>query len=300
MVEGPTTVITGSPRAYRLRGLLSLLVLPLAFGVLVAVLGGMVDAPEDVLLVVWLVTVVVSVAYGLVLLVGAERLARRHLVRFDGARRVVVVGAAEHPYAGLSVELVRRSALAFSRLELVRDGAVVATIHDRLGEPHGADAAALVRHLSGLLGLPAAIPASPAPSVDDRTAAMLCYLPIQGIHLVASLYYLFSARERPFVHFAARQSLAQVAVTLGGLVVSLLGLGLPLALVAGGERSLPVGGVVLTVLLVVALSALAIANLVAHGIAAVRAYRGEVWVIPWLRRWFREGPRPAPHQGQGL
>lgn len=292
-VEGDAVVARGSVRAYRLRGLLALFVLPFAFGVLVAVLGGMLDLTEDVAWVVWLSTAALSVAFGLGLLVGADALAGRRAVRFDRARQVVVAAGAEQPFAGLTVQVRRPSPLGFSRLELVRDGVPVVTVHDRLGEPHGAEIAIFANYLASVLGSPGEVSGGPpagevgaGPTAQDRTAAMLCYLPIQGIHLVASLYYLFSARDRPFVRFAARQSLAQLGVTFGAVLLALLGLGAPLAWVSQGQGALPASGIGLAIALGLALMTV----FVAHIVAAMRAYRGEAWVIPWLARWFRAGP----------
>jgi uncharacterized Tic20 family protein len=111
--------------------------------------------------------------------------------------------------------------------------------------------------------------------VDERTAAMLCYLPIQGVFIGASLYYVLKKDTRPLVRFSARQSLCQTALAL--LLVPLIcGLfGVPVALLSDG----PVR-VVAIVLLVVALVVFVVWNLWAHILACSRAYKKIPWVMP--------------------
>ncbi len=124
--------------------------------------------------------------------------------------------------------------------------------------------------------------------IPDNTAAMLCYLPIQGIHIIASFYYLFAARDRPFVRFAAKQSLMQLGLTLVALIACGVGFGVPLAMMdVDGPKRLTVTAVVLIVLLALSLGVIAIGNIVAHIVACVRAQSGKLWVMPWLRRIVR-------------
>ena len=137
---------------------------------------------------------------------------------------------------------------------------------------------------TGIAHVPPA-PARDPLGFDDRTAALLCYLPAQGVFLIASLYYL-RAHDRPFVRFAALQCLRHTLLTIVVLVLVLGGLGPPTAYFA--ETSL---GPVFAVLLALALVAFAVWNFTAHVVACARAYRGVAWEMPWLRWWMKDVPR---------
>jgi uncharacterized Tic20 family protein len=119
-----------------------------------------------------------------------------------------------------------------------------------------------------------------ATGVDERTAAMLCYLPVQGIFIGASLYYLLRGDTRPLVRFSARQSLCQLLLSSLLLLLIIALFGVPLALVPNG----PVR-IALLVLLTLSLVGFVIWNIWAHILACSRAYRRIAWVMPWL------GPR---------
>lgn len=280
---------------YVARGLLAIVALPLLFGLLLVLAGvGFFDGSpdEETFTAIWLALSGASFVYGAALVGLSGWLSRRGEVRFDRARGVVVAGSVAHPFEGLEVRVSRRPGLSgWSALELVRQDAPVVTLNDRLQSLHAADVASHAAYVAQLIGAAPLAPsaASPPRLFDDRTAAMLCYLPLQGIHVIASLYYLASAHDRPFVRFAAKQSLLQLAATMVSLVVLGVGLGVPLAIVSSAQREIPSLGIALIVALSLSLLVIALANVVAHLVACVRAYHGRAWVIPWLRpiaaRW---------------
>jgi len=123
-----------------------------------------------------------------------------------------------------------------------------------------------------------------ATGVDERTAAMLCYLPVQGIFIGASLYYLLRGDKRPLVRFSARQSLCQLLLSTLLLLLIIALFGVPLALLSDGLVR-----ILLMVLLTLSLVGFVIWNIWAHILACSRAYRRIAWVMPWLRpiaqRW---------------
>lgn len=127
------------------------------------------------------------------------------------------------------------------------------------------------------------------PTPGERSLAMLCYLPVQGVFLLASLGVLLASRSA-YARAAAKQSLLQLCFSVCLLAAILLGLGVPVAY-ADGSPLQPVLGVALAL----ALTAFWLWNLVAHIYACVRFYRGAPWVMPWLRplaaRWFSPPPQ---------
>lgn len=299
-VEGTDVVVRRSRQMYVVRGLLGVFLLPILFGLLLVLVAvGFTDGTgsEDTWTGIWIALSSFGVLWGLGLLVLSGWLSRRNEVRFDRARALVLHKGASHPFEGLAVGVRGRPGLGgWNILELHRQGVPVVVVDDRIAGPHADDLARHAEYLGRLLG---SAPVAVAPGAaygaqgqklfDDKTAAMLCYLPLQGIHLVASLYYVSSARSRPFVHFAARQSLLQTGVTMLALLVCGVGFGVPLALVSAGSRELPVMAIVFIALLSISLLLIAIANVVGHLVACVRAYRGVTWIMPWLRwivrRW---------------
>lgn len=114
-----------------------------------------------------------------------------------------------------------------------------------------------------------------------RTWAALCVAPIDGLLVAYSMWALITSRDA-FVRFFAKQSLAQLALELGLLFAILGCLGGPLALLVDAAGVRAVG-------MACPLGALALFRVAARVTAAIRAHRGEVWVMPWLapiaRRW---------------
>lgn len=292
-VEGVDVVARRSRRLYVLRGLLLLFALPVLFGLLVLLVGLEAETSVESLAAIWVGLAGLSVLFGVGLVALSGPLSRRGEVRFDRTRGVVLVSGAAHPWAGLEVRVRQREGLnRWRALELHRQGQVVATLHDRLQPIHTRQIELVSEYVARLLGAdpPAPEPqGARAPSIDDRSAALLCYLPFQGVNFVASLWFLFGAKQKPFVQFAARQSLTQMATTAVAVIAASLLFGVPLAIFASGERELSTASTVLLVALGLSLAAIAFANFGACITACVRAYRGQAWVIPWLRpivtRW---------------
>ena len=307
-VEGLDVITTRARRVYVLRGLLCILALPPLLALLVALVTvGLVTErlPADIdwLTGSWAVLAGASVLWGLSLIVFSRRLSRRGSVRFDRSRGVVSANGQQEPFAGLEVRVRKLEGITgWNAIELWRGATKVAIVNERLQPQHRRDIATHVEYLGRLLDAPvvaapdAAIGPANKHAIADNTAAMLCYLPFQGIHLVASLYYVFAARERPFVRFAAKQSLLQLAFTFVALFVFGVGFGVPLAISADGERELSGLSIVFIVLLALSLGAVAIGNVVAHIVACLRAYSGRAWVIPWLSpisaRWLPPPTEP--------
>jgi uncharacterized membrane protein len=307
VVQG--AVVVGTPRSlYIKRGLLGVFALPplLFLLLLVLFMGFVAESTESVELgfTIALCTLSgLSIAWGLILMLGSGALARRTRVRFDRARRVVrrERDGLEIPWDAVATVRAgpcRGGRFGWWAIELVGQGdAVVMSIHDRLASQHAADIEATARSLGACLAdpgyrradaigvdVPEGASRVDAMGLTPNTAAMLCYLPIQGIFLVASIYYAITARDRPFVRFAALQSLVQVAASSGVLIVIVVSAGAPIALLDDGPTR-----VVAIVLLVVLLVGFLVWNLGAHIYAASQAHKGKVWVMPWLRpivqRW---------------
>jgi hypothetical protein len=123
-------------------------------------------------------------------------------------------------------------------------------------------------------------------SMDDHTASLFCWMPFQGLYLVFSLWYLLMAGGRPFVAFHARQSLAQ-------LVLSLFGVGLSVASgaavhFAGQAARLPQEAGILAMAL--PLMAVFGWNLLSRLYMCWAAWKGQSAVLPWLRPFFRAPP----------
>jgi len=111
--------------------------------------------------------------------------------------------------------------------------------------------------------------------MSDKTAAMLCWLPFQGIWLIASLYYLVRGKERPFVRSAAIQSLTLFGAMLLAYAVIGGGFGVLYALTDSDVMLIPlIGGVVV----------IAFGNLIVRAIGCIQSLRGKPWVVPGLRR----------------
>jgi uncharacterized membrane protein len=295
-VDGVDIVATRSRRLYVLRGLLGIFALPILFLLLVGLLAGGLGFDDEPLILIWLALSAASIVWGIALIALSRWLSRRGAVRFDRTRGVVSSGSLQLPFEGLELRVRKLEGMSGWTTIEARHGQRVIAIHDRLQPMHAIEVATHVNYLAELVGAPvqaapdAAFGAAKKHLIPDNTAAMLCYLPFQGIHLFASLYYLVAARERPFVRFAAKQSLAQLGMTMLALLVFGVGFGIPLALAMDGEKELTPVAIVLIVLLSVSLGVVAIGNIVAHIVACVRAQGGKLWVMPWLR-WIVSAPQ---------
>jgi uncharacterized membrane protein len=122
--------------------------------------------------------------------------------------------------------------------------------------------------------------------LSPHTAGALCYLPFQGIFLLASVWFGLFSQNR-FVKFCAYQSLLQFVVAMVLLVPVLGGCAL---MVAVFEDQLHPGllGAGMALLLV----PYQIWRVGTRLVACWRAYKGRAWVMPWLgfviRRWAPE------------
>lgn len=155
-------------------------------------------------------------------------------------------------------------------------GSDVRTLLGRVPPTHGPELAALGERLaqaSGLEFVDAGVGSMDRLGMSDKTAAMLCWLPFQGIWFLASVYYLFMGKDRPFVRSSAIQSLAWFGVTLMGLFLGAVMLA-PAVALDTPLFAIP-GGLVMSVF--------ALGNLVVRGIGCWKGYRGEPWVAPGLR-----------------
>ncbi len=284
------------PSEYVKRGLTIVFLVPLLFALLVFFVFGMTDpelADDATFVWIWLGLSALGALGGMTMALGAGLWSRRSSVRFDRARASLKKygGAEEALQQFAAVRAHRPSGFGnFCVLEFTRHGGrKPLKVYHAIRVPKYANAVA--RHaewLGAALALPVEVDtrlsdADPL-GLSENTAALLCYLPIQGIFLIASIYYATRGDRRPLVHFSARQSLCQFAFALVVLMPLLILFGVPVALLEDGPPR-----VAAIVLLVVALSAFWLWNLAAHVIACYRSYRGVLWVMPWLRpfvsRW---------------
>jgi uncharacterized membrane protein len=179
---------------------------------------------------------------------------------------------------------------AFAFLEATRTAQAPLVLLGPVVTKHATDVRALGSWLGETLRVPLdpttlGAPGAPAPSnpEGDKFAGMLCYFPIQGIFIFASLYYLVAAgKRRPFVRFCAIQSLSQFVFSIVVLAVILIALGVPVAFLEDSPLHVP-----LIVLLALALAAFWFWNFGAHVYACYTAYKGRAWVMPWLGFWSR-------------
>lgn len=233
-----------------------------------------------------------SLISGLAFLVLAPVLSKRTRVSVDLANGFVTTTREPYPVAVAHLTGIRLSQpnplSAFRFLEATRAGAAPIVLLGPIVTKHVTDATALATWLGTTLRVPVdpalVNPTTPVTNADaDRFPAMLCYFPIQGIFIIASLYFLATAgKRRPFVRFCAIQSLSQVAFSIVVLALILVALGAPVALLDDS----PVR-VVLIVILALALTGFWFWNFGAQLYACYSAYKGRAWVMPWLGFWSR-------------
>jgi len=245
---------------------------------------------------VWLGLAVPAAIWGLISLLTAASASEKSALAFDAQRWSVTRRGHEEPLQKFQRVRARRPSqlVQFWALELVPHGAEKPlSVYGRFAPKHGPALAQAASWLAYMLRVPADIDPN-LYSVDARgrsenSAAMLCYLPIYGVFIATSLYYLLKRDRRPLVRFAARQSLIQTAFSCLVLIFICAWCGVPIALLEDG----PVR-VALIVLLVVLLVLFAIWNFAAHIVACTRAHRGVAWVMPWLapvvNRWHPSPP----------
>jgi len=217
---------------------------------------------------------------------GHARLEARSLATADGA----VV-----PLDDLTGVAIRQPnpLLKWRVLEATRaEGGPVVLAH-RVSVSRYAQARTLAAELGERLGVPVDIPADVQTGdmvgLGDKHAAAFCYLPLQGIFLLASLWYVFQAKDRPFVRFAAVQSLLQVVVSTGVL----LGLVAVSAALAWAQDAGLLPEPVLIAALLVLWGIFFAWHVGSRIIATVAAWTGRPVVFPWLWPVLAKR-RPAP------
>ena len=281
-----------------------------AYGALVAIAGPLAVAlvellvllalgleSEVALAICWSLGVVVAAAafvLGVALALTAPSRSAKSEVRLDVGERLLHRGTQVPELLGhpSEVRLWRKSKLlAFWSLGLAYDDGRVAVLLSRVHSAHAKPLVAVAERLAELLEIEARIPGAARAGLgagDPRTQAALCYVPIDGVFLLASLYFLLRSDD-PFVRFAARQSLLHFVISTALLLFSLGCLAVPIA---------ALGDALPTVFSVVALAlplvVLALWRVGSYVYAAYQAQRGVAWVMPWLRpivgRWLP--PRP--------
>jgi len=270
------------------RGIVLALALPPLFALLAALLL-MEDAEATLPSVVIGGLAAVAFLSGLLVVLASPLLSARSKTRIDFSRGAITSTRFPelplHEIASLAV--VRPSPwTAFLELRALRRSGGPIRILGPLVPKQSGDLYLLASWLGTSLNV--AVDAStvePRPgasSSGDHMAGLLCYLPVQGIFLIASLYFLFAGKKRPFVRFCAIQSLSQFVFSFGALVVLLVALGVPVAALDGAPLQ-----TVFIVLLALGLTAFWLWNFGAHAYACYAAYKGRLWVMPWLGFWVR-------------
>ncbi len=232
----------------------------------------------------WGILSALSATWGLVSVLGATSASEKSRVVFDAQRWSVTFRGREEPLQKFNRVRARRPSqlVQFWTLELVPQSAEKPlSVYGKFTPKQAALLAQSAHWLAYQLRVPADVDPSlyalDARGMNEKSAAMLCYLPIYGVFIATSLYYVFKGDRRPLVRFAARQSLLQTAFSFFVLIFFGALFGVPLALIDDGPIR-----VALMVLLVVLLVAFAIWNFVAHILACTRANRGIAWIMPWL------------------
>lgn len=211
------------------------------------------------------------VARGVVTIDLSERLLERANRTVDVLRGVASVKVRGSRWSGLALELVHDDRRTTPLLRAPRS--------------EGRAIAAAAEHLADALGVDANVPRSaraarPLITREPRLASALCYVPVDGLFVATSLWYLMTSLD-PFVRFSAKQSLALFALSLFALPLFIGCCGVPFAAIMPGD------------LVPAALASSVVvwigARIAVRTMAAMRAHRGVVWIQPWLaplaRRW---------------
>jgi uncharacterized membrane protein len=119
--------------------------------------------------------------------------------------------------------------------------------------------------------------------IDNKIAAMLCYLPscLCCINLIFAIIWLATEpKDNRFVRFHAMQGLLLFAIALVlGIIFNVLGIGASFGAYVGTGGSEAAGhGAGMLINLISSLVSLVL--LVAHIFAIIKALQGEMWKIP--------------------
>ncbi|MEZ4370855.1 MAG: hypothetical protein R3B07_08515 [Polyangiaceae bacterium] len=315
--EDGALVLRRPPRAYRRRGVIALALSPLVLVVLVPTLVWFDDVEDPtigLLLGLCCLALPASLLAGVVQLTFASTLSAR--TRWVLRRAQAPDGNTEVLATGRRGALTHRLTSAHRASADVKGmlgdtyqlllydpwGRQVGSLSEPIHQTFRAELDAATLEVNRLLGhatqatgsadgpgAPAALPqlgnAQGTTTPGERSLAMLCYLPVQGIFLIVSLGCLVASRSQ-YARSAAKQSLLQFVFSLCVLTCVLVVLGVPTALL---DDASPIKLVFAGVLALALFSYLAW-NLGAHIYACIRFYQGRPWVMPWLRpvarRWF--------------
>lgn len=283
------TVLRTPASAWWIQGLLLVFLLPPALLFLFGLLGAVGTGGDPVgvgllaglSLLIWGPAALAGV--WMVVVSGSRSDASEVAIDWTG-RRLVAPGRAPVPFGDLeAVDVVQPSALLKWRVLRARvGGQPPVVLAQRLTPRQFGAARALAVPLADRLGVPLELPADVRSGdlvgLNDRHAAAFCYVPFQGIFLLASLWYVVQARQRPFVRFAAIQSLLQVALSL---VVLSVCVALSAGTVAGLDAARAEPALAAVVLVPLWLVFLAF-HLGSRLWATVQAVRGRATLFPWF------------------
>ncbi|MCK6503518.1 hypothetical protein L6R53_08990 [Myxococcota bacterium] len=284
-IDADGATLSVPARDFRVQAVLVLVLLPVAWAG-IALLLALASPPRGAAWVgsgVFCALTGLSTPLGLLQLALAPRSARKTRTRLapDGAL-VLAGGRRVAPGELTALRIGQPNALMKWQGILGRTATGEVTVLGRVPPSRRRELVAVGQWLAQALDLPLQVApvelGMPAP-----TAAAFCYMPVQGIWLLASLAALLVAKE-PRVRFAAKQSLAFYLLTGVALVALILPV---VGLVALLPRDVgPAVGGALVLFIVLPLGLLRIA---VGFVAAWRAYKDRPWVIPgmgWLsRRW---------------
>jgi uncharacterized Tic20 family protein len=262
------------PGAFRSRGLRVGLGVPL----LCVILGGYMAAALEM---GWLAVAVagtlaaLGAAWGAWIAAGAEAASAATRIRLGSDGTLILADGRTLPRG--TVRTLRITPPSGAKLTITGDtdsGPV--EILGNIPVTDGARAKPVAEWLAAAIGAEADTRAAPnAFGWSPNNVAMLCYMPVQGIWLVASILALATSSD-PFVRFAGKQALAYYVATGVALVAAIVGIvGVTLAI--DNEAVLALG--------LFAMGGLMLVRLGIGVYAGWQAYHGKTWVIPgfgWL------------------
>jgi len=292
-------VLRNPPRDFVVQGLLVLMLLPvltILLGVLVALMLGL-QADQTA---GW---IAIGAFVGLgcltwVLLGGGQILtagfrSRRSTILLDSGRRTIERnGVHLLDWADVAAVYAHKPSAATKWWAIsVRTGVgesvlLVKRLPPSRSKTIQAAAAEVARLLDAELEAPPELTGATTLGLSPHASGALCYLPFQGIFLMASVWFALFSQNR-FAKFCAYQSLLQFVLAMV-LLVPVLG-ACALMVVLLEDRVHPgLLGAGMAMLLV----PYQIWRVTTRIVACWRAFKGRAWVMPWLgfvtRRWLPE------------